>query len=177
MVATKTLSEHLSRPVEEIELVSLSSIDWPDSSVGCPQPDRSYLQVITPGHLAVLQHGGVTYRVHMAKGRAFVCERTAAEAAKGKAPVPLLAIPLEHLQTLARMDLARRLGVSVDEITVDRTEPVVWQDAGLGCAQPGQSYKPNPTQGYLLSLSYHGRAHTYHADRYRVLPCPPSESN
>jgi hypothetical protein len=25
----------------------------------------------------------------------------------------------------------------------------------------------------LLELTYHGRKHLYHTDRYRVLPCPP----
>jgi len=172
-LASKTLSEHLSRPVEEIEVVSVTPIDWPDSSLGCPRPDRQYMQVITPGHVAVLRHGGATYHVHMAGGRAFVCERTPGEAAGEKQPVPKLALPLEHLQTLARADLARQLGVPVEQVSLAGTQPAVWRDANLGCPQAGESYETAPTKGYVLGLSYRGRLYRYHTDRFRLIPCPP----
>jgi hypothetical protein len=175
-LARQTLSDHLARPLEEIELVSLEPIDWPDSSLGCPRPDFSYLQVITPGHLALLRHGGVTYEVHMAKNQAFVCERASVQpAGQEKAPTPKLALPLAEAQKLARMDLAQRLGVSVEDVSIGEAKEVVWQDASLGCPQPGQFYKAAPSRGYILNLSSHGRSFTYHTDRYRLVPCPPIE--
>lgn len=176
-LALKTLSEHLSRPVDEITVVSVTAIDWNDSSIGCPQPDRGYLQVITPGYVAVLQHGGQDYRVHLAEGRAFVCERHPGEANAEKQLVPKLAMSREHLQTLARMDLARRLQVPIDEIKSTDTRQVVWIDGSIGCPEPEQTYKPAPTKGYVLDLSYHERKYTYHSDTYRVIPCPALESN
>jgi hypothetical protein len=174
-LAKETLGKYLSRPVEEIELVSVVPIDWPDSSVGCPRPDREYLQVITPGHYAVLRHAGTTYRVHMAEGRAFVCDRPAGEVPPDKRPAPKLAIPLEHLKTLARADLARRLGVAVEEVSLTRTESVVWPDTSLGCPEPGQTYQPEAAKGFVLEYSCRGRSFAYHTDRFRLLPCPPVE--
>src|SRR5687767_2291521 len=37
-------------------------------------------------------------------------------------------------------DLARRLALSLDQITLVSAEAVVWPDAGLGCPQPGMAY-------------------------------------
>lgn len=174
-LALQTLSEYLSRPVEEIEVVSSAAIDWPDSSVGCPRPDRDYLQVITPGHYVVLRHDGKTYRVHMAKGRAFVCDRPSGQGSPDKQLTPQLALPLDHLRTFARTDLARRLQVPSDQVQSTEARQVVWRDASLGCPEPGQTYKPAATKGYVLELSYHGRAYTYHTDTHRVFPCPALE--
>lgn len=174
-LALQTLSEYLSRPAQEIEVVSSAAIDWPDSSAGCPQPDRDYLQVITPGHYVVLRHDGKTYRVHMAKGRAFVCDRPAGQGSPGKQLTPVLVMSLEHLQSFARIDLARRLQVPADQVQSTEARPVVWRDASLGCPVAGETYKPGAIKGYVLELSYHGRTYTYHTDTRRVFPCPPLE--
>jgi hypothetical protein len=175
-LALKTLGSYLSRPVEEIDLVSVTPIDWPDSSLGCPRPDRSYLQVITPGHYAVLKHGEASYRVHLAKGRAFVCDRPLSGGSLDKQLTPQLAVPLEHLQTIARSDLARRLQVPADQVKSTQARPVVWRDASLGCPAADQTYKPAAINGYVLELSYHGRTYTYHSDTRRVFPCPAFEA-
>ena len=175
-LAVKTLSEHLASPAEGIDVVSIDPIEWPDSSLGCPRPDRSYLQVITPGHKAVLRQGGATYAVHMAGNRAFVCEQKLGTKAPKEKSVPQLPMRLVDAQKLARSDLARRLGVPVEQISLGESREVVWQDASLGCPEPGRSYKAAPTRGYVVNLDYHGRAYAYHADRYTFKPCPPLES-
>ena len=171
-LAIETLRKHLANPAAEIEVLSITPTEWRDSSLGCPRPDLDYMQVITPGHLAMLRHGGKTYQVHMAERSAFVCDR-GPEVAKGQAPKAPMSLTPNHMQELARLDLARRLGVSAAEVSLTSAKPVVWQDLSLGCPEPGQSYKAVPVEGHVLSLVYRGRTYTYHADRYRVLPCPP----
>jgi hypothetical protein len=176
-LAVETLRKHLASPAPDVEVLSVTPIEWRDSSLGCPRPDFSYMQVITPGHLAVLRHGGKTYQVHMAEKSAFVCEREAGQVAKEIVPNLQARLTLEHMQELARKDLARRLGVSADQVSVESVKPAVWQDLSLGCPQPGQTYKAVPVKGNVLSLAYHGRTYTYHTDRYQVLPCPPFQKN
>jgi hypothetical protein len=49
---------------EEITLVSAEAVDWPDGSLGCPQPGMVYGQVITRGYLIILEAAGERYPFH-----------------------------------------------------------------------------------------------------------------
>ncbi|MEX1194284.1 MAG: hypothetical protein WD904_00570 [Dehalococcoidia bacterium] len=51
-------------PGVEITVVSVEYTEWPDSSLGNPEPDMAYLQVITPGFKIVLAAGGQQYEYH-----------------------------------------------------------------------------------------------------------------
>ena len=160
-LAINTLAAHLSVEPGEITLQSLSPVDWPDSSLGCPQPDMGYLQVITPGHRALLQHQDRTYQVHMAGKRAFVCVNKSLDAPK--MPTPKLTLSAEHIGKLAAADLASRLGVQLGDVTVLSTQPVVWTDSSLGCPEGSQQYEPTKTAGYVVELKMRGRLFEYHS--------------
>ena len=66
--AIQTAKEDLSRKLglspREISLVSIEAAQWPDASLGCPQPGMMYAQVITPGFRTVLKAGGHEYVYH-----------------------------------------------------------------------------------------------------------------
>ncbi len=67
------LARDLDIPAYEIELISLESVNWPDSSLGCPQPGHFYAQVITPGYWMLFEAGGRDHRVDTDKtGRQLV---------------------------------------------------------------------------------------------------------
>ena len=53
---------------DDIELVAVEAVDWPDTSLGCPEPDRMYAQVITPGYRIVLSCAGKRYQYHSDRG-------------------------------------------------------------------------------------------------------------
>jgi hypothetical protein len=88
----------------------------------------------------------------------------------------MLALPADQLQALARTDLARRLGVPAEQVSLVREQQVMWPDASLGCPVAGLSYQPNRSKGYVFEFSCRGRNYTYHTDLHRVFPCPPLES-
>jgi hypothetical protein len=68
------LAQRLKLPEAQIALVRAEAVDWPDSSLGCPQPGMMYLQVVTPGYRLVLSAGGVSAEYHTdAGGRFVVC--------------------------------------------------------------------------------------------------------
>lgn len=50
---------------DEVEIVSMTEKTFDDSSLGCPEPGQVYAQVITPGHIVMVQAGGreLDYRV------------------------------------------------------------------------------------------------------------------
>jgi hypothetical protein len=49
--------------------------EWPDASLGCPQPGVLYAQVLTSGYLVVLGGGGKQLEYHTdERGRAVLCQ-------------------------------------------------------------------------------------------------------
>jgi hypothetical protein len=73
----------------------------------------------------------------------------------------------EKIVLLAREDLARRLGVPVDQIELLEIEQVTWPDASLGCPLPGMRYKQVPQDGLLVRLRSQGREYEYHSGANR----------
>jgi hypothetical protein len=47
-----------------LQLVSVEAVEWPDASLGCPEPDMMYAQVVTPGYRVVLDAQGQTIELH-----------------------------------------------------------------------------------------------------------------
>jgi hypothetical protein len=63
----------------------------------------------------------------------------------------------------AKVDLARRLDISVGLIQVLRAESVTWLDASLGCPQPGVQYIQTPQEGVRVVLDALGVSYEYHS--------------
>jgi len=78
-LASQDLSQRLSLAEVEIRVVSVEPRDWPDTSLGCPQPGMVYLQVITPGYLVILEAGGRRYEYHTDRQRAILCARAGSQ--------------------------------------------------------------------------------------------------
>ena len=73
--AVEGLSEHTGLPPDRITLVSMETVEWRDSSLGCPQEGFMYAQVITPGYRIVLEADGQEYVYHTDQGpNAVLCE-------------------------------------------------------------------------------------------------------
>jgi hypothetical protein len=69
------LAGRLSLPTEEITITELTEVEWSDSSLDCPEPEMSYLQVITPGYRIILQANNNSYEYHSNRDSYFVyCE-------------------------------------------------------------------------------------------------------
>jgi hypothetical protein len=62
--AIQDLARRLNLNPNEIRLLEKEPVDWPDSSLGCPQPGFEYLTVITPGYRIHLEAGGQRYAYH-----------------------------------------------------------------------------------------------------------------
>lgn len=73
MEARQMLARQLNAPPEQVDVVQVEARNWPDTSIGCPQPDHAYAQVITPGYHIVLVHGGHTYAYHTGGSRLVYC--------------------------------------------------------------------------------------------------------
>ncbi len=59
-----------------ISVQTSQAAEWPDGSLGCPQPGTAYLQVITYGYQVVLRAGTNSYDYRAdGGGRFFVCKK------------------------------------------------------------------------------------------------------
>mgnify|MGYP001052749444 CR=1 FL=1 len=59
--------------VSQIRLRSLEETTFPDTSLGCPEPGRFYLQVLTPGYIIRLELAGAVYEFHASRTTVVRC--------------------------------------------------------------------------------------------------------
>jgi hypothetical protein len=64
------VSETLHVPESTITVESATASTWPDASLGCPEKDRMYAQVVTRGWTVVLKADGKMHEVRVAGKRA-----------------------------------------------------------------------------------------------------------
>ena len=172
-LASSVLADDLGIPVGNIVVDSVRAVDWPNSSIGCPQPDEAYLDVITPGHKILLRVDGSLHIVHEANGRAFVCRQTKATALPGGS----LDVPWLEMGAKARVDLAAAIGVPLDQVILAGADKTTFSDSSLGCPHPDQSYDPGYVDGFVIRLRNGSRNYTYHTDLERVIACPAISSD
>jgi len=73
--AISTLAEKLSISFNDVLVLNAQSVTWSDSSLGCPQPDMFYLQVLTDGYQIELSVNGQSYFYHAnTRGSGMICE-------------------------------------------------------------------------------------------------------
>jgi hypothetical protein len=167
-IAIDALAADLQISREKILVDTIRAVDWPNSSIGCPKPGVAYLDVITPGHKITLRVDKQIHVVHEAKGSAFVCRQTKAYAGIDQK----MQFTFGAQMAVAQKDLAERLHVSPRDIKTVSAEETTWNDAALGCPEPGVTYAQVQVTGWALKLRHKERDFTYHTDLQRTIPCP-----
>lgn len=71
--AREDLADRKGVGKEQITVVEVKAVNWPDTSLGCPQPGMMYAQVITPGYRILLSYEGQIYEYHSDQGDRVVC--------------------------------------------------------------------------------------------------------
>jgi hypothetical protein len=84
-------------------------------------------------------------------------------------PTPHIDAQAQPLVELARADLARRLAIDIDRITVHEVTPTEFRDSSLGVPEPGKAYLQVITPGYTIILSAQGALYRYHGAGQRVV--------
>lgn len=57
------IAGQLGADADQIRLVSMTAVEWPDGCLGLAAPDQMCIQVITPGYSLMIESGGKTYEV------------------------------------------------------------------------------------------------------------------
>ena len=80
---------------------------------------------------------------------------------------------VEKFVTLSKADLASRLGIETDRITLVKTTEKLWLNAALGCPRPGVFYKAGRVPGFQIWLEAEGTEYIYNTDfNGTVILCP-----
>lgn len=74
---------------------------------------------------------------------------------------------LGRLAEGARADLAARLGLAVEAVTIVGVHAVIWPDGSIGCPRPGMVYTQALVEGALIELQAAGARYSYHSARGR----------
>ena len=84
-----------------------------------------------------------------------------------KLPLPVGAAPMneDQVRQIAQDALARALNVPPGQVAVERVEAVEWNDASLGCPQPGMMYAQVITPGFRVVATVNGQRKQVHTDR------------
>ncbi|MBI3943224.1 MAG: hypothetical protein HY326_09445 [Chloroflexi bacterium] len=161
--------------------VNVEEVEWRDSSLGCPEPGKMYLQVITPGYRVVLQKDGETIEVHTDKSgeRIVICNMPTPNAGS-QLPHPAATPETQAPQAVveaAKRALAKDQGLAAEGIQVASVEKQTWSDASLGCPKAGYAYAQVLTPGYKVILKSGNKEYVYHTDeagKQTVTCLPPS---
>jgi len=76
-IAVQDLAQRLDISEDEIEILEVRKVVWPDASLGCPQPGTVYAQIQVDGLLIRLSAGGRMHFYHSGgTQQPFLCEET-----------------------------------------------------------------------------------------------------
>lgn len=155
------VAEQLGMSATALTLLSAEEMIWPDASLGCPQPDMMYAQVLTPGwRMVFMGADGTEYQVHTTEDRKsfVVCEPSAESAAppvNRDDPVVQAAIKA----------LVEKEGVEAESVAVVSVAAVQWRNSCLGCEEPGQQCLMVITPGYRITLKIGAETYNIHTDQ------------
>jgi hypothetical protein len=78
----------------------------------------------------------------------------------------------------SRLELATRLEIELDSISVSGVIPVRWRSTALGCPKPDTSYDEMLIPGVLIMLRVDNTAYRYHSlPGKQPFYCPPERVN
>lgn len=155
-LARQTLAKQANLPIKNLSVDSAEPVQWPDSSLGCPQPGMNYMQMITPGYrVSVLDtSNGKTYSVHIGAGRAIVCDKSANKGARAEKNLRF-GKRWQQSQEAQKL-LAARLSVEQSKIRIVGVRQVQTNTVDPRCTQESTS-----KQTQLIELSFNNQAYRY----------------
>jgi len=148
-------------------VISSVARDFPDASLGCPQPGMAYAQVITPGFQVLVEADGRRFDVRVAGTVGQICYRRKRPAAADEDQIP----PRE-LAEAARNDLAGRLELPAEAVTITGLRRLKPGEVFPGCDEVCAGDAAPADCGVAVRLRADDQEFDYVAGQAGVRPCP-----
>ena len=143
----------LGLPADQVKLVSIEPVDWPNGCLGVTHMGMMCTQNVVPGFRIILAANGKQYEFHTSLDASNVAPSNG----------PAVEVP-EAIVAVVKPMLASALGVAESEITVVSTQIIEWPDNCLGNIEPGTACGQVVTPGYLVTLAANGQQYEYHTN-------------
>jgi hypothetical protein len=176
--ARRHMAGVLDVPVDQITLLQVEPVTWPDTSLGCLQPGRVYAQVLTPGYRILLEYAGQRYELHSDQsGNSVIsCDLPATS---DRIPLSGMISKVEIVER-ARQHLADRIDLPLETVLLVGSEPSEWNDLSLGCGKPSPEFQKrslsNPIPGFRILLSAVEETYEYHSGGEWLVFCGIAKS-
>ncbi len=148
---------------------------WPDTSMGCPQPDQAYEEANIHGFIFRIEYGGQFYAVHIvAEGDTiFLC---GSEAVPAPTPYPTVVVPYDDPEALASLarNYLNQQAPSPLRFARWTWQETLWPDDSLDCPYPEMPIDDSfPKRGYAITLDTADATFEVHvtANGDRVMAC------
>jgi hypothetical protein len=154
------LSETRGVPVEEITVVSMEAMDWPDGCLGVQKLGVMCTQAIVPGYIFILEAEGKQYEFHTNREMTVIL------------PVEEPLVDTGPVEDTVIKQLAANLSLKESDISVVSSRTVEFGDTCLGVALEGRVCAQATTAGLIIVLEANGIQYEYHTseDGSRVQP-------
>ncbi len=173
-VLREDLAKELGVPTERVKIVSVAPKESLPTALfqsGCREVKLDPLPELPAGQAVLLTVGPQSY-VYYRDGNQWM------RCGPSRAHLPAVGVPRagdrQQMVYMAKEDLAKRLGIPADSITVESVDQVDWSDASLGCPEPGKVYAQVITPGFRILLKADGKTYEYHAGARHVVHCKQS---
>jgi hypothetical protein len=140
--------------IDQVKVVSVEAVDWPNGCLGVQRIGVMCTQQIVPGFRIILEANGQQYEYHTNGSGSEIVP------ADNQQPIQ---VPDDAVQA-ATGDLAKALGVSQDQVSLVSSTIIEWPDSCLGIQQPNIACAQIVTPGYLILLEANGHRYEYHSD-------------
>lgn len=153
--ARQFAAEKYGVTADEVKIVKLEPVEWPDACLGAGQPGDICAQVITPGYQIQVEVNGKTYILNSdASGKNI----------RIPAPAPTLG-ETNPAAEAARRWLADFLKLDVNAIQIVSVTSQDWSDGCLGVSKPSQVCTAMIVAGYRVTLQALGSNYELHTNQ------------
>lgn len=158
--AVANLARELDVPAGQVEVIDAESVNWPDASLGAPEPGKMYAQVVTPGYRMELEIDGHSYALHGDRSGRWILAREPSQPAP-PAPHSKLRAVLDYLAVSeSDLDLAPATDWALEDTSppgAGGTQTWLWRD-GLWSIQITGAAGKATSFGVVLAHEQHGVA-------------------
>jgi hypothetical protein len=166
-LARADLAQRLGISADQIGVHSVEPVEFPDASLGVPEPGKIYAQVITPGYVIELSASGQVYRYHASDKRVVAVPSDEGQPPSGR-------ITIEGVEVAAAQVVVHGTSTLPDGICLS-TE--LWADSALLTWWPTDTCAPVRQGAWELAVSLEARQTLQPDAQYVVRAYQPGGPN